>query len=225
MTVAVPLSNGTVEVSTAWTRPAGDPWAGVVLAHGAGAGMDHPFLVGVADALAAEGVAVLRFTFPYLQAGRRMPGPAAHAVTAWDAVFAAAASELPGVPLVAAGKSYGGRMASMAVAEGRIDPAGLVYLGYPLHPPGRPEKARSAHLPQIACPQLFLAGTKDPFLQPLDQFTDVVATCRDAEIVWTDGGDHSFAVAGRRLPPEEVGAGLVPPITTWLRGLAQRPAA
>lgn len=225
MRIAVPLPQGEVTISAAMTAPADEPWAVVALAHGAGAGMDHPFLVGFADALAAAGAAVLRFTFPYLEVGRRMPGPAAHAVATWAAVADTATGRHPGVPLFAAGKSYGGRMASMAAAEGRIAPAGLVYAGYPLHPPGKPEKARAAHLPDISQPQLFLAGTNDPFLQPLAQFTDVVATCRDATVLWTEGGGHSFEVKGARRPAEEVGADLAASAVPWLRGIVQRPAA
>ncbi|QOC25223.1 dienelactone hydrolase family protein [Microbacterium hominis] len=218
MEVALPA--GVVTVSTALSA-AESPWAVMALAHGAGAGMEHPFLIGFADALAAEGVGVLRFAFPYAQAGRRMPGPAAHAVAAWTAAVAAAGAADAGVPLFAAGKSYGGRMASMAAADGVISPAGLVYLGYPLHPPGAPEKLRAAHLPSVAAPQLFVEGTADPFIQPRAQFEEVVATCRDASVVWVDGGGHSFEVKGRRRPAAEVGAGLAASVVPWLRARAR----
>lgn len=204
---------------------ADDAWAVVALAHGAGAGMDHPFLSGAAAAFAGAGVTTVRFTFPYLQAGRRMPGPAAHAIETWAAVADRVSELAAGLPWVAAGKSYGGRMASMAAAEGRIDPAALVYLGYPLHPPGRPEKARTAHLPAISAPQLFLAGTADPFLQPLSDLEAAVDACQDAEIVWTEGGGHSFEVKGARRAPEEVGADVARSALPWLRTRVQRPAA
>lgn len=216
MNLTVPLPRGAVEVSADLEVPSG-AWAGLVLAHGAGAGKDHPFLTGFTGALLASGVATLRFAFPYAEAGRRMPGPAAHATATWTVALAALRGVVPDLPLVAAGKSYGGRMASMAAAEGLIRPDGLVYLGYPLHPPGEPAKARSAHLPAITAPQLFLAGTRDPFLQPLTQFTDVVATCADAEVSWTEGGGHSFEVAGVRRPADEVGAGLAPVVLEWMR--------
>ncbi|QRY40771.1 dienelactone hydrolase family protein [Microbacterium hominis] len=218
MEVALPA--GVVTVSTALSA-AESPWAVMALAHGAGAGMDHPFLIGFADALAAEGVGVLRFAFPYAQAGRPMPGPAAHAVAAWTAAVAAAGAAVAGVPLFAAGKSYGGRMASMAAADGVISPAGLVYLGYPLHPPGAPEKLRAAHLPSVAAPQLFVEGTVDPFIQSRAQFEEVVATCRDASVVWVDGGGHSFEVKGRRRPAAEVGADLAASVVPWLRAQAR----
>lgn len=223
-TIAVGLPTGEIEIDVEVDHAA-DLWAVVALAHGAGAGMRHPFLIGFSGALAAAGVTTLRFTFPYLQAGRRMPGPAAHAIVTWQAVAERTHLLAAGAPWFAAGKSYGGRMASMAAAEGVIDPVGLVYAGYPLHPPGTPEKARTAHLPSIAAPQLFLAGTRDPFLQPLDQFTDAVADCQDAEILWTEGGGHSFEVAGRTRPPEETGAALAASTLPWLRRRAQRPDA
>lgn len=215
-TIAVPLPAGQVAVSAAFESPA-DPWAAVALAHGAGAGMDHPFLVGFARALREHGLATLRFNFPYLEAGRRMPGPATHAVLTWRAVFADLATRAGGVPLVAAGKSYGGRMASMAAAESVIAPAALVYLGYPLHPPGNIEKLRTAHLPHVTAPQLFVEGTNDPFIQPLAQLEDAVAACQDAEITWITGGGHSFEVKGAKRPADEVSAGLAPRVADWLR--------
>ncbi|BDV30999.1 alpha/beta family hydrolase [Microbacterium terricola] len=220
ITVALPA--GDVDVSATLETP-DEPWAVLALAHGAGAGMQHPFLVGFAAALRAHGVATMRFAFPYAEAGRRMPGPAAHAVSTWAAV----ADHLRGAvdaPLFAAGKSYGGRMASVAAAEGAIDPAGLVYLGYPLHPPGRPDAPRVAHLPAIGQPQLFLSGEADPFAAPPEQVIDAVATCRDATLVWVPGG-HSFEVKGRKQPAAEVGAGVAPRVVEWMRGVAQRPAA
>lgn len=218
-TLVVTLPAGDVELPARWNLAAG-PWAVLVLAHGADAGMAHPFLAGFAAAAAASGVSTLRFDFPYLAAGRRMPGPAAHAVAAWAAAHAAA-TELRGdslaLPVFAAGKSYGGRMASMAAAEGVIAPAGLVYLGYPLHPPGRPEAPRVAHLPDVVPPQLFVEGTNDPFVDPHEQLEDAVASCRDASILWIEGGGHSFEVKGRRRPAEEVAADLARPVVSWMR--------
>lgn len=213
LTVVLPA--GAATVTTAWSVPS-SPTAVVALAHGAGAGMDHPFLTGFAEALHDAGIASLRFNFPYVEAGRRMPGPAAHATATWAAVLAETGRQLPGIPAVAAGKSYGGRMASMAASEGRIDPSALVYLGYPLHPPGDPDKLRAAHLPDIAVPQLFVEGTRDPFIQPLAQFEAVVTTCRDAEVLWIEGGGHSFEVAGARRAPADVAAGLAEQVASWL---------
>lgn len=203
--LSVPLPAGTVTVSAAWTGAGG---RGIVLvAHGAGTGMDHPFLTGYADALAELGFAAMRFNFPYVEQGRRMPGPAAHAIATWRAAVAHARERFPALPVWATGKSYGGRMASMAVAEGlAVD--GLVYLGYPLHPPGRPDKPRAEHLPAITAPQLFIEGSNDPFIQPLSQFEDVVASCQDARVEWIEGGGHTFEVKGRKRPASEIGASL-----------------
>ncbi|MCS3842048.1 alpha/beta family hydrolase [Microbacterium sp. AK031] len=207
MNFDVELPNGTAAVSAEWAEASGR--GTVVVAHGAGAGMEHPFLVGFTGALNAAGFSTLRFNFPYREQGRRMPGPAAHAIATWRAAVAQASSLDPDAALWAAGKSYGGRMASMGVAEGMgVD--GLIYLGYPLHPPGRPEKLRADHLPAIAVPQLFIEGTNDPFIQPLSQFEQVLSTCADARVQWIEGGGHSFEVKGHKRAPEVVGASLAP---------------
>lgn len=216
ITVALPA--GATDVSGLWTGVAGSP-ATIVLAHGAGAGMTHPFLEGLAGALSDDGFSVLRFVFPYVEAGRRMPGPAAHAVATWAGVQTWLATE--GIAsFVAAGKSYGGRMASVATAEGVLSPRALVYLGYPLHPPGRPDKPRAEHLPAITVPQMFVEGENDPFIAPREQFDAVVATCHDARVHWIEGGDHSFAVKGKRRPADQVGAGLAGVVGEFVRGLA-----
>ncbi|MEV7631354.1 alpha/beta family hydrolase [Microbacterium sp. NPDC089318] len=215
MAVTVELPSGPATVTTAWEEPDGASRGVVTIAHGAGAGMDHPFLIGFAAALRAEGFTTVRFNFPYLEAGRRMPGPAAHALLTWHAVVASVRSQRPDAPMWACGKSYGGRMASMAVAEG-LDVDGLVYLGYPLHPPGKPEKPRVEHLPAVRPPQLFVEGTDDPFVQPLSQLEEAVASCQDARISWIDGGGHSFEVKGSRRPPEIVGASLAPLVVEFI---------
>lgn len=207
------LPTGVVTLTGDWTP--GDRGETVIIAHGAGAGKDHPFLIGFADALAAEGISTLRFNFPYVEQGRRMPGPAAHATATWNAVVASARDQDPTARVWATGKSYGGRMASMAVSEG-LEVDGLTYLGYPLHAPGKPEKPRAEHLPAITVPQLFIEGTNDPFIQPRDQFESVVATCRDARIVWVEGGGHSFEVKGSKRPASEIGASLAPVLIEFI---------
>ena len=116
----------------------------------------------------------------------------------------------------AAGKSFGGRMASMAVAEG-MRATGLVYLGYPLHPPGKPEKLRDEHLYGLKLPMLFLQGTRDTFATP-ELLEGVVARIGQAAILeWCEGGDHSFAVAGKKRSAEEVGASLASPVAAFMR--------
>lgn len=222
--IRVALPAGEIEVSADFETPE-EPWAVVAVAHGAGTGMEHPFLVGLAAGLVAAGVATLRFNFPYREAGRRMPGPAPHAIATWGAVMADLAERAPELPRFAAGKSYGGRMASMAAAAATISPAGLVYLSYPLHPPGEPDKARTAHLPHVVPPQLFVAGTGDPFIHPLSQLEKAVQSCQDAEIAWITGGGHSLEVKGAKRPADEIGAGLAPLLADWMRGVIQRPAA
>src|SRR6478672_3503310 len=202
-------------VSGVYARPA-SPVATLVVAHGAGAGMEHPFLRGFTAALNDDGVATLRFNFPYREAGRKFPDRPPAAIAAWRAVMEAAAARSEGEPLWAAGKSFGGRMASMAVAEG-MPAAGLVYLGYPLHPPGKPEKLRDEHLYGLTLPMLFLQGSRDTFATP-ELLESVVARIGPAATLqWCEGGDHSFAVAGTKRAPEEVGAALAPAVTEFIR--------
>ncbi|WP_309128122.1 alpha/beta family hydrolase [Microbacterium sp.] len=219
----VVLPSGVVSVSADWEAPAGPVNDVVMIAHGAGAGMQHPFLVGFATALRELGFATLRFNFPYVEAGRRMPGPAAHAVLTWNAVATWVRSEAPDARLWACGKSYGGRMASMAAAEG-LEVDGLVYLGYPLHPPGKPEKPRVEHLPAVRSPQLFVEGTNDPFVQPLSQLEEAVASCQAARIAWIEGGGHSFEVKGRKRAAGEVGASLAPLVARFTTDVGGVPA-
>ena len=214
--IEVALPAGATPVSADWTPGTRDDV--MLIAHGAGAGKDHPFLVGFDRALAALGFSTLRFSFPYAEQGRRMPGPAAHAVTTWEAAVAEARAREPHASVWATGKSYGGRMASLAVAEGLVVD-GLVYLGYPLHPPGRPDKPRIAHLPSITVPQLFVEGTADPFIQPIAQLDEAVASCHDARVHWVEGGGHSFEVKGRRRPPADVAADLAPVVDAFVSTL------
>ncbi|HEX2293882.1 MAG TPA: alpha/beta fold hydrolase [Actinomycetota bacterium] len=165
----------------------------VVLAHGAGAGMRSDFMAFQASSLADAGLHCWRFEFPYMEAGRKSPDKAAVLEDAWRAVAEEARSAADGRPLVLGGKSMGGRIASQAVAGGA--PAdGLVFHGYPLHPPGRPDRIRKAHLPDVRVPMLFVEGTRDPFC-PLDTLAEVVAETRiDATVAVIDDGDHSFKV-------------------------------
>jgi len=213
LTIVVPDATA---VSGVYARPAVAD-ASIVVAHGAGAGMDHPFMVGFTRAMNGLDVATLRFNFPYMEAGRRSTDRAPVAVAAWRAAFAAAAARAAeGEPVWASGKSFGGRMASMAVAEG-LPAAGLVFLGYPLHPPGKPERARDEHLYGIQVPMLFLRGTRDPFastevLEPVLAKLGPRATYHEVE-----GGGHSFEVRGRKGDPRETGAALAPIVADFMR--------
>ncbi len=213
---ALTLDTGTAEVPATFATP-GDPWATLVIAHGAGAGMGHPWLAGFSDALVDAGLATLRFDFPYRAAGRRFPDRPPAAIATWRAALDAARTRARGTPVWASGKSYGGRMASMAVAEG-ADAAGLVFLGYPLHPPGKPEQLRDAHLYDLALPMLFVQGTNDPFAKPVEQLEDVVRRIGpNAVLEWIDGGGHSFEVAGRKRTQAELGASAAPAVVEFLR--------
>ncbi|HET7780959.1 alpha/beta family hydrolase [Pseudarthrobacter sp. C1] len=216
---ALSIPVGEVMVSGTYACP-DSPSATVVLAHGAGAGMEHPFLRGFTDALNSLGLATLRFNFPYREAGRKFPDRPPTAIAAWRAAMDAAAGKAAehGATgrIWAAGKSFGGRMASMAVADG-MDAAGLVYLGYPLHPPGKPDKVRDEHLYGITSPMLFLQGSRDTFATP-GILEDVVRRIGPSAVLqWVEGGDHSFAVAGVKRSAAEVGASLAEPVAGFIR--------
>ena len=203
-------------VSARYGRPR-SPSATIVVAHGAGAGMDHPFIAGFASACVDEGLAALRFNFPYIESGRRAPDTEAVLRDTWRAAFEAAVARRKKEPLWASGKSLGGRIASMCAAGEEIDPAGLIFLGYPLHPPGKPERIRDEHLSRIRVPMLFLQGTSDPFASP-DLLQGVVKKLgARATLVPFEGGGHSFEVRGRKRDPREVGASLAPYAATFIR--------
>jgi uncharacterized protein len=213
-----PLRIDTVKgpVSGRYARPR-SAFATIVVAHGAGAGMDHPFLVGFARACGEEGLATLRFNFPYLESGRRSPDTEAVLRDAWRAAFEAASARRKTEPVWASGKSLGGRIASMAAADGEIAPAGLVFLGYPLHPPGKPERIRDEHLYRVKAPMLFLQGTSDPFASP-ELLRRVVGKLGDrTTLVPFEGGGHSFEVRGRKRDPRDVGASLAPHAAAFIR--------
>jgi predicted alpha/beta-hydrolase family hydrolase len=203
-------------VSGRYARPR-SPLATIVVAHGAGAGMDHPFMVGFARACLEEGLATMRFNFPYLESGRRSPDTEAVLRDAWRAAFEAASARSKAEPVWVSGKSLGGRIASMAAADGEIAPAGLVFLGYPLHPPGKPERIRDDHLYRLEVPMLFLQGTSDPFAST-ELLRRVVGKLGDrATLVPFEGGGHSFEVRGKRRDPREVGASLAPHAAAFIR--------
>ena len=194
--------------------------ATLVVAHGAGAGMDHPFMAGFARAIAKHGIATLRFNFPYVERGRRSPDPEAVLRATWLAAFEDARSRADGRPVLAGGKSLGGRIASMAVADG-MPAAGLVFLGYPFHPPGKPERVRDEHLYRITVPMLLVQGTADPFAKPEIVRKVLRKLGRAVEHVPIEGGDHSFNVRGQKRDAREVGetiAGLAAPFVLRVAG-------
>jgi predicted alpha/beta-hydrolase family hydrolase len=166
----------------------------IVLAHGAGAGQTHPWMQRVVRAFAEHGVTALTFNFPYMDAGRSAPDRAplleSHYAKVWRDLSARADG-----PLFAGGKSMGGRIASQVAAAGGFAPApaGLVFFGYPLHPPNQPLKRRDEHLPRVAAPMLFVHGTRDPFGTP-EEMQALTANLPEATLHLIDGGDHSLVV-------------------------------
>lgn len=174
------------------------PETGFVFAHGAGAGMTHAFMTAFARALSARNIACLRYQFPYMEAGSKRPDRPALAQAAVRAAVAKAAALLPGLPLIAGGKSFGGRMTSQAQAEAPLPHVrGLAFLGFPLHPAGKPSRERAAHLAKIAVPMLFLQGTRDALGEP-DLLRPTVASLGDrATLKLIPDADHSFHVPAR----------------------------
>jgi predicted alpha/beta-hydrolase family hydrolase len=169
-----------------------------VLAHGAGAGIRHAFFETLVPRLADHGVATLRYQFPYMEAGRRRPDTPAVAQATVRAAVGAAGAVAPGLPLLAGGKSFGGRMTSIAQSTAPLPGVrGLVFLGFPLHPAGRPGATRADHLDRVAVPMFFLQGTRDA-LADLAHLRPVVARLGvRATLKVLEGADHSFGVRKR----------------------------
>jgi predicted alpha/beta-hydrolase family hydrolase len=164
--------------------------------------MRNAMLLGFAEGLAENGIACLRFNFPYKERGSKAPDPPPVLLDAWRSAFRQA-QELGG-PVWVSGKSMGGRIGSMAVAEG-MPAVGLVFLGYPLHPPGKPERLRDAHLEDVGVPMLFIQGTRDSFAR-WDLLERVVKRLDDRAVLYPiEGGDHSFRVRGK--PRDDRGTG------------------
>jgi predicted alpha/beta-hydrolase family hydrolase len=169
-----------------------------VFAHGAGAGMTHRSMASIADGLAARGIATLRYQFLYMERKSRRPDPPKLAQAAVRAAVAEARRLMPGLPLFAGGKSFGGRMTSGAQAsEPLANVKGLIFLGFPLHPAGKPGRERAQHLAQVHIPMLFLQGTRDA-LAELDQLEPVITSLGDrATLKLFDQADHSFHVPAK----------------------------
>lgn len=169
-----------------------------VFAHGAGAGMNHPFMQRAAEALETRGIATHRFDFPYVQAKKSRPDPPVVAEAAVRQAVDEAARKHPGLPILAGGKSFGGRMTSQAQGSQPMPGVrGLVFFGFPLHPPGRPGTTRAEHLTSVDVPMLFLQGTRDEFAQ-LDLLRQVVRGLGGrATLHLVEAGDHSFKVPKR----------------------------
>ena len=192
--------------------------AGYVLAHGAGAGMAHPFMAAIADGLAERGIATLRYQFPYMERGSKRPDAPQLAQATIRAAVQEASRLVPEIAFFAGGKSFGGRMTSQAQAASPLPGVrGLVFLGFPLHPPGQPSDGRGKHLFDVQIPMLFLQGTRDDFaslqlLEPLCDRLGVRATLKLFE-----HADHSFHVPARTgRKDSEVRAELLDAVAEWI---------
>jgi predicted alpha/beta-hydrolase family hydrolase len=189
----ITLDTGTGSVSALLVTPP-TPLACYVLAHGAGAGMTHPFMSAVAAELAQRGIATLRYQFPYMEQRRKRPDPPPVAHAAVRAAVAKARQYFPQLPLFAGGRSFGGRMTSQAKAAAPMDVRGLIFLGFPLHPANRPSRDRAKHLFDVTVPMLFLQGTRDA-LAELGLLEPVVKGLGSrATLHLLEGADHSFHV-------------------------------
>lgn len=202
------------------TEPSGKsaPRACFVFGHGAGAGMTHPFMKEVAVGLAERDIATLRYQFPYMEKGSKRPDPPAIAHAAVRAAVAEANRRFPGLPLIAGGKSFGGRMTSQAQAKTPLDGVrGLAFFGFPLHPAGKPSSERAAHLADIHIPMLFLQGTRDK-LAELDLLRPIVKRLGPlARLDLVEGADHSFHVPARSgRNDREVMAEILDVFADWL---------
>jgi uncharacterized protein len=191
-----------------------------VLAHGAGAGMTHPFMEAVAAGLAERGIATLRYQFPYMERGGKRPDPPKLAQATVRAAVAAAQSVLPELPLIAGGKSFGGRMTSQAQADEPLPGVrGLAFLGFPLHPAGRPSAERAKHLFDVQVPMLFLQGTRDT-LAALDELTPLCkALGKRATLHMFVDADHSFHVPARSGRTDaQVRGDMLDVLADWIAG-------
>ncbi len=186
----------------------------MVLAHGAGTDQLHPMVSGIATAVAAAGHPVMTFNYAYAEAGRRAPDRPPKLLACHRAVVAEAHRRYGSAPILA-GRSMGGRMATMLAAEG-AEVAGVVCLAYPLHPAGKPDRLRIEHLPKVAVPMLFFHGSRDS-LSRSDLFDEHIRPLQNATVVDLDGADHSFR--GRGWTPEVVQSTVVEAYGSWVRSL------
>jgi predicted alpha/beta-hydrolase family hydrolase len=196
-----------------------------VLAHGAGAGMFHPFMEAVARELARRHIATLRYQFPYMEQGGKQPDPPKLAQATVRAAVAKAAELVPALPLVAGGKSFGGRMTSQAQAASALPGVrGLAFLGFPLHPAGRPSDERAAHLFAVEVPMLFLQGTRDGLadLGLLQRLIERLGARASLQLF--EQADHSFRVPARAGRTEaDIRREMMDTLAAWICSVASRP--
>lgn len=186
----------------------------MILAHGAGAGMSHQFMETLSKHLAEAGIGTLRFNFPFTENGKKRPDPPAVAEKSISVVWEKASELFKGVPLLAAGKSFGGRMSSHVLSKSSPSYIkGVVFFGFPLHAPGQPSIERAAHLKAVKVPMLFLQGTRDS-LADIKLIKRVAAELPGATLVTFEGADHSFKAGKNVLIPQLVEAALA-----WINSL------
>ena len=194
VTIAV---SDSIKVSGLLQHPK-NPKSVLVLAHGAGAGMHDPYMAGLANELQRLDVATLRYQFPYMEHNGKRPDPPALCHATVRAAVAAASRLLPPLPLFAGGRSFGGRMTSQAQAAAPLPGVrGIIFFGFPLHPPKQPSAARGEHLLKLAIPLLFLQGTRDALADSALLHTLVTRLGRTATVAWLQDADHSFHVPVR----------------------------
>ena len=196
----------------------------LILGHGAGADQMSSFMVTFATELAARGISTVTFNFLYTEHGRRVPDPNGRLEVCWRAVIGAVRDRMSrGEKLTIGGKSMGGRIASQVAAAGLGDLAGLVFLGYPLHPPGRPDRLRAAHLGQVKAPMLFVQGSRDAFGTP-DELQPIIKELGpSADLYVVEGGDHSFKLPKRLgARQQDIYGAIQDRIETWLRAAIAR---
>ena len=204
--------------------PSADPVCGLVLAHGAGAGQMSQFMVQAARGFATRGISAATFDFPYITAGRKVPDRTPVLEQAWRDAIDEARVTLGDLPLFIGGKSMGGRIATHVASQRGAGPLrGVVCLGYPLHPPGRPEQRRDAHLPAIEEPLLFIQGTRDTF-GTAAEIEALLPRLHRATLHAINGGDHSFKVPGGRTSQEPVFNDILETVVQWMRSIESRRA-
>jgi predicted alpha/beta-hydrolase family hydrolase len=192
----------------------------LILGHGAGAHQTSGFMVAFANALAERGIDIVTFNFIYTELRRRIPDPNARLESCWRAVIETVQSRITSHAgrLAIGGKSMGGRIASQVAAGESLGLAGLVFLGYPLHPPGRPDRLRAAHLGDVKAPMLFVQGTRDPFGTPAELQPIISQLDPAADLFVVEGGDHSFKVPrGAGVKQSDVHRAIQDRIENWLR--------
>ena len=200
-----------------------DPTACYVLAHGAGAGMTHPFMARVAEGLADRKLATLRYQFPFSENGTKRPDSPPVAQATVRAAVAEAARQFPSMPLIAGGRSFGGRMTSQAQTKARLhNVVGLAFLGFPLHPAGKPSVDRARHLSEISIPMLFLQGTRDALAERSLMEVTVGKLGPPATLRIVDGADHAFHVLARSGRTDmQALAELLDALSAWIKDLCQ----